>query len=128
MPAVAPPAAWTEVKGIFVGGCVERGDGSSFRHRRTRTHTAPTTPGLDLHSRSQACGAERQAARLLIHEYAHILQPSAGHGPAWQKRVALLGAPSEAKAHLKSQAAFKARQADYRTAVEAYERGEQVSA
>ena len=26
-----PPRQWKECKGIFVGGCVKRGEGSSFR-------------------------------------------------------------------------------------------------
>lgn len=106
---IAPPSGW-QIAGIFVGGCVVRGPGSSFR-RQAHAHNSARDPHkgwICIRSARRVWTLSGQPSRLLLHEYAHILTPSAGHGPAWQKRVAELGAPSEARRFLKIQAARKA--------------------
>ena len=75
------------VKGVFVGGCVERGDGSRFR-AKAHAHDSKTDP---------YCGwlcflsAKRLSCReLLLHELAHLIA-KAGHVDKWRKVLLDLG-------------------------------------
>jgi hypothetical protein len=74
-----------EVKGVFVGGCVARGDGSRFR---AKAHA---------HSRGEHAGwicflsAKRLECReLILHELAHILTGE-GHTDKWRRELLRLG-------------------------------------
>lgn len=82
---------YAALAGIFIGGCVERGVGSSFR-AQAHAHTRGEKKGW-------ICirGWRRLYQRaLLIHELAHILT-SAGHDDRWRKKVRELGGRVEAR-------------------------------
>lgn len=101
------PFDWPEVKGIFVGGCVERGIGSSFR-AQAHAHNAPTDEHfgwicvrshrrLFAQHRDALTGVwsplEGRPSRLMWHEYAHILTPNHGHDDEWRAMMRKLGQP-----------------------------------
>lgn len=68
------------VVGVFVGGCVDRGDGSSFRAlAHTHTQTAPLG-WICVRSERRLFTPAGAPSRLLRHEAAHVLEPGAGHG------------------------------------------------
>jgi len=104
------PFDWPEVAGVFVGGCVERGVGSSFR-RQAHAHTAKGDPHhgwicVRSHRRLFASvrnefggwGTTDKPSRLMWHEYAHILTGH-GHDDVWRAKMRELGQPIPA--HLK---------------------------
>lgn len=98
------PFGWPEVAGVFVGGCVDRGAGSRFRHQ-AHAHT-----GKDDSHRGWICvlshrrlfaasrGADgsweatERPSRLMWHEYAHVLTMQ-GHTDAWRAAMRRLGQP-----------------------------------
>jgi len=92
-----PPIEWKEVRGIFVYGCVVRGEGSSFR-AQAHAHTAGDASGwicVRGHSRIKNCidnGSVVNPNRLLFHEYAHI-RSGHGHDDAWRKTMRELKQP-----------------------------------
>lgn len=90
---------WKEVKGIFVGGCVARGVGSSFR-ARAHAHCFTIDPHFGwicFRSIKRVGEVEghtiTRPSALLWHEYAHILTPNHGHDDAWRATMKLLGQP-----------------------------------
>lgn len=96
------PAGWWAR--CFVGGCVERGEDSSFRRKahahnqggsayfgwicvRSAKRLGRVVVGYDG-------GVEVVApSRLLWHEYAHILTPGHWHDDAWRAKMRELGQP-----------------------------------
>ena len=94
------PANMPEIKGIFVGGCVQRGVGSSFR-RTAHAHFRKDDPHygwLCFRSPKRVYSASGKPTQTLWHEYAHILAgSSAGHGPRFQKVLRDLGQTREAE-------------------------------
>lgn len=102
---------WPEVAGIFVGGCVERGEGSSFR-ARAHAHIGANFPcsrwicvrswrrvGEYLEFITDVDGWDGEVtkpSRLLWHEYAHILSDS-GHDDKWRAVMRSLGQPIPAR-------------------------------
>lgn len=84
---VALYADHPQVKGVFVEGCVERGDGSSFR-RKAHAHTSKT----DKHSGWICIRSRKRLIQksLLIHELAHILTGH-GHDDIFRRKVRELG-------------------------------------
>lgn len=103
---VQPPSDWPEVAGIFVGGCVVRGEGSRFRawahahNQKCDAHfgwicvLSPRRLGV----LAAACGDEAtetivKPSRTLWHEYAHILTPGHGHDDTWRRQMKALGQP-----------------------------------
>jgi len=83
---------YPEVKGVFVQGCVDRGEGSSFR-RKAHAHTSKCkNPGwICVRSlkriRNESTG---KLSNLMLHELAHILTDS-GHTLKWGKKLKKLG-------------------------------------
>ena len=66
------------VKGIFIGGCVERGEGSSFR-RRAHAHCRPQFGHLGwicIRSARRLYTLNGGWSRLVWHEVAHIWRRS----------------------------------------------------
>ena len=64
---------------VFVGGCVERGDGSSFR-RKAHAHCNKTDPHkgtICVRSAKRLYTPSGKPSYLMYHELAHILT---GHG------------------------------------------------
>lgn len=76
------------VKGVFVGGCVKRGDGSRFR---AKAHSHDSNSFLDFGGWICFLSAKRLTAReLVLHELAHILAPG-GHNDKWRAKVLEIG-------------------------------------
>lgn len=71
------------VPGVFVGGCVSRGIGSSF-HAMAHTHTSDENDlfyqWICVRSPKRLLTPAGQPTRLLRHEVAHVIAPKAGHG------------------------------------------------
>lgn len=74
-----------ELKGVFIGGCVDRGVGSSFR-AQAHAHTSGKNKGW-ICIRGWRRLYQRQ---LLLHELAHILTGQ-GHTDVWRTRLRQLG-------------------------------------
>lgn len=109
---VQVPDSMPEVAGIFIGGCVRRGVGSSFR-ARAHAHNTHSKRSFDIHAdwicvRSldrigQWHGVPQddgstlviivKPSRLLVHEYAHILCHNHGHDDKWRQTMKKLGQP-----------------------------------
>jgi len=72
---------YKEVKGVFVGGCYLRGEGSRFH---AKAHTHPNGWICILSAKRLAC------KELLLHELAHALT-NMGHNDKWRAKVIELG-------------------------------------
>lgn len=90
---------WSEVKGIYVGGCVKRGLGSSFRAKaHAHNEKADKYFGwICVRSIKRIGEAQGQRitnpSRLLWHEYAHILTPNHSHDDTWRKKMREMAQP-----------------------------------
>lgn len=74
-----------EVKGVFVGGCVERGVGSRFR-RKAHAHTHGEHRGWICY-----LSEKRLKSKLLnLHELAHIVTRE-GHTKRWREYLLQIG-------------------------------------
>lgn len=74
------------IKGIFVGGCVTRGDGSRFR-AKAHTHYPKS------HNGGWICflSAKRlNDPMLVLHEIAHLIEPN-GHHDKWRETLIQIG-------------------------------------
>lgn len=102
------------VKGFFVGGCIKRGEGSSFRARAHAHNCHPNNPletyygwvcfrslkrilkcvALYLPSSSSIWHGElTDTNRIIMHEYVHILTPNHGHDKIWKEKMRSLKQP-----------------------------------
>lgn len=81
------------VKGIFVGGCVARGDGSSFR-AFAHAHSNAQDGHVGWICVRAAKRLEDDA--LMIHELAHLSLGEGKHGDAWRREVLALGGTLDA--------------------------------
>jgi hypothetical protein len=102
--SIIPPQGW-DCK-IFVGGCVERGVGSSFRHS-AHAHNSKQSKNfgqlcfrsikrLGKYTVTDNSGGTvdimiTEPGELLKHEYAHLLAPNQGHNKTWLNRLRELG-------------------------------------
>jgi len=78
------------IRGVYVGGCVSRGDGSSFR-AKAHAHTSGPHKGWLCFRR-----VDRLSCReLVIHELAH-LTTGHGHTDVWRHEVVRLGGTLDA--------------------------------
>jgi hypothetical protein len=83
---------YPEVKGIYVGGCVQRGEGSSFR-AQAHAHTDSNWiyPGwICVRSAKRLYTSNGGASQLMLHELAHILTGE-GHTDKWRAKAKELG-------------------------------------
>lgn len=107
---------WQEglCKGIFVGGCIDRGTGSAFR-KLAHPHCEETDQHkgyicVRSHRRLFAAIAKvkddgklewsisTKPSRLMMHEYAHLLSGSGhGHDDKWRDTMKQLGQPIPAR-------------------------------
>ena len=99
-----PPDGWIECRGIFVGGCVERGEGSSFR-AKAECHNDPSYPNYGwicvralkrvgeytVFTGSEFDGELTKPSMLMLHEYAHLLAPKQGHTAEFYRQLRGLG-------------------------------------
>ena len=86
---------------VFIGGCMERGVGSAFRHQ-AHAHNSKIDPNFGwlcfrsikrlgkYHTIANDNGTVLivvdKPSRLLLHEYAHILAPNQGHNKTFERR------------------------------------------
>ena len=85
------------LKGIFVGGCFERGIGSSFRST-AHAHNCNTKPEwadrfgwICVRSTRKVLRDNGTPTPVMWHELAHILTPNHGHDDAWRAKMHELG-------------------------------------
>jgi hypothetical protein len=92
---VFPPllAPYPEVVGLFVGGCVERGVGSSFRHRaHAHNHSGdPWFGWVCVRGQRRLLTASGGLSQIVLHEVAHILTPDHGHDDVWRAKARSIG-------------------------------------
>jgi len=94
---VVPRREWPQellrshaIKGVFVGGCVCRGTGSSFR-AKAHAHTHAPFKGWLCFRRADRL----QCRELVIHELAHLVTGE-GHTDNWRACVVRLGGTLDA--------------------------------
>ena len=87
MPEVLIPSVNRYGVRVFVGGCVERGDGSSFR-RKAHAHVVGTWKHwICIRARRRVFTRDGAPSRLVWHEVAHCLVgPSNWHNATWDRR------------------------------------------
>ncbi len=94
MGTIPVPPEMPALAGIFVGGCVARGEGSSFR-AKAHAHTGKKDPWrgwVCVRSAKRLFTASGRPSRLLWHEYAHITTGH-GHDDVWRREMRRLGQP-----------------------------------
>lgn len=91
MPKVRYPAfdIYPEFKGLFVGGCVDRGDGSSFR-AKAHAHTGDSNKGWICVRAARRVGDTSKPNMLMLHEVAHLISGH-GHDDVWRKAAKSIG-------------------------------------
>ncbi len=80
---------YPQLKGVFVGGCIAKGEGSSFR-AKAHAHTQENDPykgWICVRSLKRVyIKGTKKASMLIRHELAHLLvKPYYYHNKQWQK-------------------------------------------
>lgn len=103
---VAVPRTMPQIKGIFLGGCVRNGVGSSFRAQaHAHNHKTDEYFGWVCFRSIRRLGGYAlvecddgttevqitKPSKVLIHEWAHILTPGEGHTDRWRAMMQKLG-------------------------------------
>lgn len=84
-------ADYPEFKGLFVGGCVERGVGSRFRSQAHAHDRGGAHEGwICVLSPKRLYTASGGVSQLMLHELAHLLAPG-GHNDKWRAQARALG-------------------------------------
>ena len=101
------------VLGVYVGGCVSRGVGSSFR-ALAHTHTRDGDPYLRwicVRSAKRVLTDSGKPTRILLHEVAHVIAPKSQHGnAAFVKALSAVGIHTDSYSRAgRSRAARKAK-------------------
>lgn len=88
MPEVVMEEVARYGKRVFVGGCVERGDGSSFR-RKAHAHVADAHTGwMCVRSPKRLRMPDGRPTLLIWHELAHLLVgPKNWHNETWKRKM-----------------------------------------
>ena len=87
-----PFEKYPEVKGVFVGGCARRGDGSSFR-ARAHAHCFGNDEfagWICVRSPKRLYAPSDKPSKTMLHELAHILTKQ-GHTKKWAMMLKELG-------------------------------------
>lgn len=92
MPTIQMFQQYPEVKGVFVGGCVERGEGSSFRAKAHAHYKSdqPSSQWICVRSAKRLYNAKGQPSNTMLHELAHVLTDK-GHTQVWADKLRELG-------------------------------------
>ena len=83
---------YPELRGIFIGGCVERGVGSSFR-AQAHAHIDGDDPFkgfVCVRSQRRLFTASGSLSQLMLHEIAHVLTGH-GHDDVWRRKAREMG-------------------------------------
>ena len=72
---------------LYVGGCIDRGEGSSFR-RKAHAHVSDPNKGwICFRSRKRVYSSNGKPSRLVWHEIAHLLVGKSNwHNKTWDKK------------------------------------------
>jgi hypothetical protein len=81
---------YPEFRGLFVGGCVERGVGSRFRHQAHAHWSGDHAGWICVLSWRRLYTAQGTPSQLMLHEVAHLLAPG-GHHDKWRAQARELG-------------------------------------
>lgn len=99
---------WIHCKGIFINGCIERGEGSAFR-AKAHAHNFTIDPYFgwicfrspkrikdcfrlfDTQEYGEFDGEVIKTNQILLHEYAHILTPNHYHDDTFRKKLKEIG-------------------------------------
>lgn len=95
------PPGFDKCKQLFIGGCIERGVGSSFRHK-AHAHSFKPCPHFGVlcfrsikrigqyhiiaNNDNSITVVIDKPSRLLLHEYAHLLAPNQWHNKTFERR------------------------------------------
>jgi len=101
---------------VFVGGCVVRGDGSSFRavaHSHNilgKRKTHKWFGWICVRSRKRLRNENGEPSLTMWHELAHILTPNHWHDDVWRKKLIELGQPIEKRYQKRKRTFYKCTQ------------------
>jgi hypothetical protein len=81
------------LRGVFVGGCIERGVGSRFRRKaHAHNHHGDRYFGwVCVLSAKRLFTASGGPSQLMLHEVAHLLVPDQGHTDRWRAQARAIG-------------------------------------